>query len=131
MRPKGALNLGGLKFAKFAKPTKTILLPKKSFHLKIEFMKTSKTLLLLTSILTLMTLTSCNSDADEPKFTGYDMKGEKQSCPPMKEEFACTMMMAPSDFFGMQCREMGHKAFQCGCHYWLCDKKIKFEQNNP
>ena len=61
-------------------------------------------------------------------FVGYDMKGEKQSCPPMNQEMACTMMMAPSDFFGMQCRDQGLKAFQCGCHYWLCEKPIKFEQ---
>lgn len=63
-------------------------------------------------------------------FTGYDMKGEKQTCPPMNPEMACTMMMAPSDFFGMECREQGLKAYQCGCHYWLCEKPIKFENRD-
>jgi hypothetical protein len=60
-------------------------------------------------------------------FTGFDMNGNQRSCAPMDPNIACTMMMAPSDFYGMKCKEMGLKAYQCGCHDWLCEKPIAFE----
>lgn len=84
-----------------------------------------KARMLIRIIPLLFFLVGCQSqNKSDNTFTGYDMEGKKQSCPPMQKDIACTMMMAPSDFFAMECKDQGLKAFQCGCHYWLCEKPI-------
>lgn len=68
--------------------------------------------------------TETAAKAESGEFTGYDLKGEERSCGEMPKDMMCTMQMTPEDEFGIQCKEAGHTAHQCGCHDWLCSENL-------
>lgn len=69
------------------------------------------------------------SEASE--FSGFDLKGAKQRCQAIKPGQMCTMVYTEAEAFAAKCRSLGHKAFQCGCHAYLCSNKIAFESSQP
>jgi hypothetical protein len=64
----------------------------------------------------------------ELDYTGYTMKGEHISCSKPKPGQACTTIYGPDEKFKQACTDAGYKAYTCGCHDYLCEEKISFDQ---
>ena len=59
---------------------------------------------------------------------GYDISGKKKSCKPLAPNTICTMSYTEGDQYGADCQKAGHKATKCGCHDYICSKKLAKEE---
>ena len=70
-------------------------------------------------------ISSCSTEAfSEDMQKGFDLAGNPKSCKAMPSSTVCTMVYTESDNFAARCRKEGFKATQCGCHDYICSKKL-------
>lgn len=60
----------------------------------------------------------------QPLHVGYDIQGKYRSCNIPPKDLACTEIFGPGDQYAIDCAKAGGKALMCGCHVYLCSKKI-------
>lgn len=58
-------------------------------------------------------------------FTGFDINGENSSCN-VTTPAECEDIFGPQNEFSAQCQNEGGTVGTCGCHSYLCSKKISY-----
>ena len=59
-------------------------------------------------------------------FIGYDLNGQKRSCP-KKTIKGCSRILTESDRFQSECTRRGYKSYACDCHDHLCSEKFEWK----
>ncbi len=59
-------------------------------------------------------------------YEGFNLSGQKTSCPIPPEQLMCTMEYTEGEQFVAKCKSAGGQEFTCACHQYLCSKQIVF-----
>lgn len=66
------------------------------------------------------------NNAGQEVLSGFNKLGQQTSCNKPSENLVCDMMFTEGEQFAAKCTQNGGQALTCGCHSYLCSKKIIF-----
>lgn|GEM_PF-4377755 len=69
---------------------------------------------------------SFGSSQDSNMLKGFNPKGVAQECARPPQNLVCDMMYTQAEQFAAKCSQSGGQVLNCGCHSYLCSKKIVF-----